>query len=127
MMPINFVDLMHGANKRLNENDPIFVDKVETVLAILRSKRVVSSQRISQNGAYHSLLAATLVLAHERKESFVLPTRHQQKLYELGVSTRVVSFLDKAVESELIETQSPLNKALGPLTLGKLITSYLSQ
>lgn len=127
MMPINFVDLVHEASKRLNENDPIFVDKVETVLAILRSKRVVSSQRISQNGAYHSLLAATLVLAHERKESFVLPTRHQQKLYELGVSTRVVSFLDKAVESELIETQSPLNKALGPLTLGKLITSYLNQ
>ena len=127
MMPINFVDLMHEANKRLNENDPIFVDKVEIVLAILRSKRVVSSQRISQNGAYHSLLPATLVLAYERKESFVLPTRHQQKLYELGVSTRVVSFLDKAVEAELIETQSPLNKALGPLALGKLITSYLNQ
>ena len=98
MMPINFVDLVHEAIKRLNENDPIFVDKVETALAILRSKRVVSSQRISQNGAFHSLLAATLVLAYERKESFVLPTRHQQKLYELGVSTRVVSFLIKLLK-----------------------------
>lgn len=126
-MPINFVDLMHEATDRFNENDPIFVDKVETVLAILRSKCIVSSQRISQNGAYHSLLAAALVLAGERKERFALPTRHQQKLYELGVSTRVVSFLDKAVEAELIETQSPLNKAVGPLALGKLITSYLNQ
>ena len=76
----DIITLMEEAHRRIDEHNPYFTDKVETVLAILRSKGVVSYRRISQNGAWHTLLAATLVLAHEKDTAFALPTRRQQTL-----------------------------------------------
>ena len=87
------VTLMQEAEKKLTEYDPVFIHKTEKVLGILRSKGVVSYRRLSENGKRHNLLAATLVLAHDKDTDFALPTRRQQTLYDRGISTRIVSFL----------------------------------
>ena len=121
----DIVELMQEAQQRINTYDPVFVDKTEKVLAVLRSKGVISYKRISQNGRYHTLLAATLVLAHEKQTDFMLPTRKQQTLYNRGVSTRIVKFLDSAVKEGLILSQSTDFTAHGRLCLGDVIKAYL--
>lgn len=121
----DIVELMQEAQQRINTYDPVFVDKTEKVLAVLRSKGVISYKRISQNGRYHTLLAATLVLAHEKQIDFMLPTRKQQTLYNRGVSTRIVKFLDSAVKEGLILSQSTDFTARGRLCLGDVIKAYL--
>ena len=121
----DIVELMQEAQQRINTYDPVFVDKTEKVLAVLRSKGVISYKRISQNGRYHTLLAATLVLAHEKQTDFMLPTRKQQTLYNRGVSTRIVSFLDNAVKEGLIISQASDFTARGRLSLGDIIKAYL--
>ena len=121
----DIVELMQEAQQRINTYDPVFVDKTDKVLAVLRSKGVISYKRISQNGRYHTLLAATLVLAHEKQTDFMLPTRKQQTLYNRGVSTRIVKFLDSAVKEGLILSQSTDFTARGRLCLGDVIKAYL--
>ena len=121
----DIVELMQEAQQRINTYDPVFVDKTEKVLAVLRSKGVISYKRISQNGRYHTLLAATLVLAHEKQTDFMLPTRKQQTLYNRGVSTRIVKFLESAVKEGLILSQSTDFTARGRLCLGDVIKAYL--
>ena len=93
MNTTDIVLLMEEASKRLETYDPIFTDKTETVLAILRSKGVISSKRLQQNGKYHSILAASLVLAHEKNSDLYLTTRSQGELFGRGVSTTWLSFL----------------------------------
>ena len=73
----DIVLLMEEASKRLEKRDTIFTDKSETVLAILRSQGVISSKRLQQNGKYHTILAASLVLAHEKNSDLYLTTRSQ--------------------------------------------------
>ena len=121
----DIVLLMEEASKRLETHDPIFTDKTETVLAILRSKGVISSKRLQQNGRYHTILAASLVLAHEKNSDVYLTTRSQGELFGRGVSTTLVKFLDNAIEQGLILSQGNDFKARGRLSLGKIITSYL--
>ena len=125
MNTTDIVLLMEEASKRLETYDPIFTDKTETVLAILRSKGVISSKRLRQNGKHHSILAASLVLAHEKNSDIYLTTRSQGELYGRGVSTTVVKFLDNAIEQGLILSQCNGSKARGRLSIGEIITSYL--
>ena len=122
---IDVVNLMQEAEKKLTEYDPVFIHQTELVLGILRAKGVVSHKRLSQNGKYHQLLAATLVLAHNKNADFALPTRSQQMLYNRGISTRIVSFLDAAVKEGILVSQSPDFTARGRLSLGDVIKSYL--
>ena len=121
----DIVDLMQEAQERINTSDPVFVDKTEKVLGVLRSKGVVSYKRISQNGRFHTLLAATLALAHEKQTDFMLPTRKQETLYNRGVSTTIVQFLDNAVKEGLLLSQSTDFTARGRLSLGDIIKAYL--
>ena len=121
----DIVELMQEAQERINTYDPIFVDKTEMVLGVLRSKGIVSYKRISQNGKFHTLLAATLVLAHEKQTDFMLPTRKQETLYNRGVSTTIVQFLDNAVKEGLLLSQSTDFTARGRLSLGDIIKAYL--
>ena len=125
MNTTDIVLLMEEASKRLETYDPIFIDKTETVLAILRSKGVVSSKRLQQNGKYHTILAASLVLAHEKNSDLYLTTRSQGELFGRGVSTTLVKFLDNAIEQGLIISQAQNHKAKGRMSLGEIITSYL--
>ena len=121
----DIVLLMEEASKRLEKHDPIFTDKTETVLAILRSQGVISSKRLQQNGKYQTILAASLVLAHEKNSDLYLTTRSQGKLFGRGVSTTLLKFLDAAIEQGLILSQAHNNKAKGRMSLGEIITSYL--
>ena len=125
MNTTDIVLLMEEASKRLETYDPIFTDKTETVLAILRSKGVISSKRLQQNGRYHTILAASLVLAHEKNSDLYLTTRSQGELFGRGVSTTLVKFLDNAIEQGLIFSQAQNHKAKGRMSLGEIITSYL--
>ena len=122
---MDVVILMQQAKQRLTEYDPVFIHKTEKVLGILRSKGVVSYRRLSENGKWHNLLAATLVLAHDKGTDFALPTRRQQTLYDRGISTRIVSFLDSAVREGLIISQASDYTARGRLSLGDIIKAYL--
>ena len=122
---MDVVILMQEAEKKLQEFDPVFTQQTELVLGILRSKGVVSYRRLSENGKWHQLLAATLVLAHHKNVDFALPTRRQQTLYDRGISTRIVSVLDAAVREGLIMSQSADRKAKGQLSLGEIINAYL--
>lgn len=125
MSAIDIVTLIEEASSRLDCYDPIFIDKVETVLAILRSKGVVSSRRLSQNGKYHTVLAASLVTAHEKKTDLYLHSRSQGDLFKQGVSTTAIGFLDSAIEQGLILSQAKDGKARGRMSLGEIIISYL--
>ena len=116
---------MHEAAERLSEADAAFSDHVNVVEDILRSYNVVTSRRLAVNGEYHRTIAAALVLAHESAEPFILPTRYQGALHQQGLSTTIVSILDKAVEAGLISSEDPIGKARGPLRIGELISSYL--
>ena len=119
------VILIQEAENKLQEFDPVFTAQTELVLGILRSKGVVSYRRLSENGKWHQLLAATLVLAHHKNVDFALPTRRQQTLYDRGISTRIVSFLDSAVREGLIISQASDYTARGRLSLGDIIKAYL--
>ena len=125
MRALDIVSLMEEASARLERYDAEFVDKVETILAILRSKGVLSSKRLQQNGSYHTVLAASLVLAHEKQADIYLRTRSQGDLFKRGVSTTLISFLDNAIEQGLILSQAKDYKARGRMSLGEIITSYL--
>lgn len=125
MSAVDIVALMEEATARLERYDAEFVAKVETILAILRSKGVLSSKRLQQNGSYHTVLAASLVLAHEKQADIYLRTRSQGDLFKQGVSTTLVSFLDNAIEQGLILSQARDYKARGRMSLGEIITSYL--
>ena len=125
MSAVDIVALMEEATARLERYDAEFVDKVETILAILHSKGVLSSKRLQQNGSYHTVLAASLVLAHEKQADIYLRTRSQGDLFKQGVSTTIVSFLDNAIEQGLIISQARDYKARGRMSLGEIITSYL--
>ena len=125
MSAVDIVALMEEATARLERYDAEFVDKVETILAILHSKGVLSSKRLQQNGSYHTVLAASLVLAHEKQADIYLRTRSQGDLFKQGVSTTLVSFLDNAIEQGLILSQARDYKARGRMSLGEIITSYL--
>ena len=122
---MGFSDLMHEAAERLSEADAAFSDHVNVVEDILRSYSVVTSKRLAVNGEYHRNLAAALVLAHESDQPFILPTRYQGALHQAGLSTTIVSVLDKAVAAGLITSDDPSNRAKGPLRIGVLISSYL--
>ena len=122
---IDVVLLMQEAERKLQQYDPVFIHQTELVLGVLRAKGVVSHNRLSQNGRWHQLLAATLVLAHDKDTDFALPTRSQQTLHKRGVSTRIVSFLDAAVKEGILISQSTDFTARGRLSLGDIITAYL--
>lgn len=64
-------------------------------------------------------MAGAVVIAEELGTSFALPTRSQQVLYDMGGSTRLVSWLDKAVARGVLLSDDPLRTARGPLRLSE--------
>ena len=90
-------NLMHEAAERLSEGNPEFSSYVDVVEDILRTNDVVTSKRLAVNGEYHRNIAAALVLAQESDQPFMLATRYHGALHQAGLSTTIVSILDKAV------------------------------
>ena len=127
-MPENVITLLRLARQRLTSEQPdcAFHHSVETLVSFLRQRGVLSERHLSRVGHWHSTLAAALVIANEQGTSFALPTRSQQVLYDLGGSTRLVAWLDKAVARGVLLSGDPLRTARGPLQLSDTTKAILT-
>ena len=120
---MNLFSLLQDAEVRLNSNDPMYNEKADLVLAILRSKGVIPFKRSTLNGSLHKQVCAAVVNAHEAGTTIDVPTRRLGTLHEAGYSTKVLEYLDNAVKHSLLLSQS--KKAEGKLALGNVLTTYL--
>ena len=120
---MNLFRLLQDAEVRLNSNDPIYNERADLVLAILRSKGVIPFKRSTLNGSLHKQVCAAVVNAHEAGTTIDVPTRRLGTLHEAGYSTKVLEYLDNAVKHSLLLSQS--KKAEGKLALGNVLTTYL--
>ncbi len=121
---MNIFNLLQHARIRLATNDPEFHNATDTTVAILRSSGVLPWRRSSINGELHKLVSAVIVEAHETNETIDIATRRAGTFNRYGYSTKIISFLDKAVSSSLLS--STTNKAKGKLSIGTLLDTYLS-
>ena len=127
-MPENVITLLRLARQRLTseQSHSAFHHSVETLVSYLRQQGVLSEKHQSRVGHWHTTLAAALVIANEQGTSFALPTRSQQVLYDLGGSTRLVAWLDKAVARGVLLSGDPLRTARGPLQLSDTTKALLT-
>ena len=128
-MPESVILLLSRAKERLAKEQPEspFLQSVETLVSYLRQKGVLSEKHLSRVGHWHTTLAAAFVVADEQGISFALPTRSQQVLYDLGGSTRLVAWLDKAVARGVLLSGCPLKTARGELRLSDTTKAVITQ
>lgn len=122
-MMMHLYKLLDEAYSRLNAKDPVYNEKADLVLAILRSKGAVPYKRSALNGHVHTQFAGAIVCAHERDATMDITTRRAGNLHEAGYSTRILHYLDQAVKHGLL--LSGTKKAEGALILGSILTTYL--
>ena len=121
---MNLFSLLEAASKRLTQNDPDFYRQTETTTAILRSSGVLPVKRASVNGAIHSLLSAAIVQAYDNNTTVDITSRSAGKFHYYGFSTKLIGYLDKAVQNKLLVSKT--NRAKGALELGDIIETYLA-
>jgi len=121
---VHLFKLLDTADIRLNSNDPVYNDKADLVLAILRSKGVLPYRRATLNGDIHKQVSGAILLAYEQGTTVDIPTRRAGTLHDAGYSTKLLQYLDDAVKQGLLVSQT--QKAEGTLELGHLLTAYLS-
>ena len=117
-------NLLQHARIRLATNDPEFHNATDTTVAILRSSGVLPWRRSSINGELHKLVSAVIVEAHETNETIDIATRRAGTFNRYGYSTKIISFFDKMVQTNLL--QSATGKAKGQLVIGDLLETYLA-
>jgi len=121
---MNIFNLLQRAAKRLKTNDPTYHEQADTTLAILRSSGVIPTKRATLNGSLHKLVSAMIVEAYDADTTIDVATRRAGTFHYFGFSTKVISYLDNAIECNLLSSQS--GKAKGKLSIGSLLDSYLS-
>ena len=89
---MNLFRLLDIAEHKLDCPDPIYNEKTDLVLSILRATGVLPFKRASLNGGLHKLFSAAIVNAHEAGTTIDIPTRRAQTLHELGYSTKVIEY-----------------------------------
>ena len=117
-------NLLQHARIRLATNDPEFHNATDTTVAILRSSGVLPWRRSSINGELHKLTAAVIVEAHETGETIDIATRRAGTFNRYGYSTKIISFFDKMVQTNLL--QSATGKAKGQLVIVSLLQNYIA-
>ena len=122
---MNVFRLLEFAADRLKNNDALYHEQADTVLGILRSAGVLPHKRSSPNGGLHKLVAAMVVEAYETNTTIDVAVRRAGTWHRYGYSTVIISYLDAAVEQDLLVSQT--GKAKGALALGEIIETYLSQ
>ena len=122
---MNVFRLLEIASARLTTNDALFQEQADTVLGILRSAGVLPHRRSSLNGSLHKLVAAMIVQAYDDDTTIDVAVRRAGTFHHYGYSTKVVEYLDAAVEQGLLISQT--GKAKGALSLGEILEAYLSQ
>lgn len=120
---MNVFLLLERANKKLEEGEPYFTDAIHTITAILRTQEVIPHKRISINGPLHNMFAGAIVEVYEADTTIDVNTRIAGKYAYYGFSTKIIQYLDKAVEQDLLLSQT--DKANGKLTIGSLLNAYL--
>ena len=122
---MNVFRLLELASVRLTTNDALFYEQADTVLGILRSAGVLPHKRSSLNGTLHSLVAAMIVQAYDDDTTIDVAVRRAGTFHHYGYSTKIVEYLDAAVEQGLLV--SPTGKAKGALALGNILEAYLDE
>ena len=122
---MNIFRLLQVASVRLATNDALFHEQADTVLGILRSAGVLPHRRSSVNGTLHKLVAAMIVQAYEDNTTIDVAVRRAGSWHYYGYSTKIVSYLDTAVEQGLLISQT--GKAKGALSLGDILEAYLAE
>ena len=122
---MNVFRLLEFAADRLKTNDALFHEQADTVLGILRSAGVLPHKRLSLNGALHRLVAAMIVEAYDTNTTIDVAVRRAGTWHRYGYSTVIISYLDAAVEQDLLVSQT--GKAKGALALGEIIETYLDE
>ena len=122
---MNVFRLLEFASERLTTNDAMFHEQADTVLGILRSAGVLPHKRSSLNGSLHKLVAAMVVEAYETNTTIDVAVRRAGTWHRYGYSTVIISYLDAAVEQDLLVSQT--GKAKGALALGEIIETYLDE
>jgi len=122
---MNVFRLLELASERLKTNDALFHGQADTVLGILRSAGVLPHKRSSLNGSLHKLVAGMIVEAYDADTTIDVAVRRAGTFHHYGYSTKIVEYLDAAVEQGLLISQT--GKAKGALSLGEILEAYLSQ
>ena len=117
-------NLLQHARIRLATNDPEFHNTTDTVVAILKSSGVLPIRRASVNFTLHKLVSAVIVEAHETGETIDVATRRAGTFNRYGYSTKIISYLDKAIQQNLLSSNT--GKAKGQLVIGDLLKTYLA-
>ena len=117
-------NLLQHARIRLATNDPEFHNTTDTVVAILKSSGVLPIRRASVNFTLHKLVSAVIVEAHETGETIDVATRRAGTFNRFGYSTKIISYLDKAIQQNLLSSNT--GKAKGQLVIGNLLETYLA-
>ena len=117
-------NLLQHARIRLATNDPEFHNTTDTVVAILKSSGVLPIRRASVNFTLHKLVSAVIVEAHETGETIDVATRRAGTFNRFGYSTKIISYLDKAIQQNLLSSNT--GKAKGQLAIGDLLETYLA-
>ena len=122
---MNVFRLLEVASLRLATNDALFHEQADTVLGILRSAGVLPHRRSSLNGTLHKLVAAMIVQAYDDDTTIDVAVRRSGTFHHYGYSTKIVEYLDAAVEQGLLQSQT--GKAKGALALGEILEGYLGE
>ena len=122
---MNIFRLLQVASVRLATNDALFHEQADTVLGILRSAGVLPHKRSSLNGSLHKLVAAMIVQAYDDNTTLDVAVRRAGSWHYYGYSTKIVSYLDAAVEQGLLISLT--GKAKGALSLGDILEAYLDE
>jgi len=122
---MNIFRLLQVASVRLATNDALFHEQADTVLGILRSAGVLPFKRSSLNGSLHKQVAAMIVQAYEDNTTIDVAVRRAGTFHHYGYSTKIVQYLDAAVEQGLLQSQT--GKAKGALALGEILEGYLGE
>ena len=122
---MNVFRLLELASERLTTNDALFHGQADTVLGILRSAGVLPHKRSSLNGSLHKLVAGMIVEAYDTDTTIDVAVRRAGTFHHYGYSTKIVEYLDAAVEQGLLISQT--GKVKGALSLGEILEAYLSQ
>ena len=122
---MNVFRLLELASVRLATNDALYHEQADIVLGILRSAGVLPHKRSSLNGSLHKLVAAMIVEAYDTDTTIDVAVRSAGTFHHYGYSTKIVEYLDAAVEQGLLISQT--GKAKGALALGEIREAYLGK
>ena len=122
---MNLFKALEAASLRLNQNDPEFHSQANLCTDILRSAGVYPHRRSSLNGHVHKLLSAAIVHVYQQDTSLDVTTRRAGTYSLYNYSTKLPSYLTKAVNLGFLTSQN--GKATGKLELSELLLAYLDE